>query len=1378
MPHNADAARDQWHAWVNPLALRRLARDTSTLTAPIDDRLTGVIVLFDMSGFTALAEELAKAGPIGAERLKERLDACFGAVTTLVHQHGGVVLTYPGDGLLALWAGATPDGVADQAARAATCCLEAVARFNASNDAALQLRAGLAAGSVDVFCVGGVADRWEWFVSGDPVRRAGAAVAAATAGQVVIDAAARSTLADRAHCVAAASGMQRLTKLNDAPSGPLVSSINSVGRSFDAESLRPFISAPVLAHLDAGHAEWLAAFRPATVMFVRLGDEARHAWQLDTLHGVMCAVQSVVTHYGGNVNQALIDDKGTVVVAGWGLAMHVHEDDAARAVEAALNVTAALRELECPSAIGIASGRIFTGIRGSRERREYAMIGDVVNLAARLMQDGDGITCDDKTRAAARQRFVFEKRPAITVKGRSAAVAIYRPLRARDDGRGDLVGRDRELAMLLERTRALELEQSSGVVVLEGEPGIGKSRLTAALQERVQGTSLRTIVARGHPVERSSSYHAWRPVFSRLLHVEGVPAVDARGRVLALLDATPDLAAYAPLLNAVLPLGFAETDATRRMSAQGGAEMVRNLLVRLFHAVSRGVPSLLIIEDAHWLDSASWAVADALARSGEPLLMVATMRPMLPSEMTAECRRVYDRPDVIRLALDHLTPDETAALAARSLGADVLPTEAGDFIWRRAAGHPFFSEQLALALRDAGAIRITDGECSLVADRHGLETLTLPDTVQGVVTSRIDRLTPQQQTALKIASVLGPAFTSQAIRELFPGEIAPDTLAADLEAMVTLRLLVSGAAADDAGRGDYVFKHAITRQVTYDLMPFAQRRELHTAVAQHLEAGEGNRDYALLAHHWSEAGVAGKAFDCFIQAGETAARADANPEAAHFFDRALALDLAAAGMASGPAQAGDHEARAEIALRRARCHRRFGEVSFVLGDLDKANASVDASFALLDGGRHRAPGRVTAILAQAAVQIAHLVVPRAVESSDPFRRRWHEERSKTAGLLALLKATPLDTVGMLGATLLSLNAAERAGSTNVFALGMLGYAAQAMGAGRQSARYFARARAKAFELNELGVYLGLAVAFESMARFGAGDHVRLFAERRVDLQTARDIGDRRGVSRGAAILGAAGAFTLTVHTDELLEWVADSLEANRDQPGVEQAYYLNLKAVIWSMFFRPEQAAPRVVPLIDEMNASLERAPADAAALSFASQALFYTRQGDLPAAAVVLDRALGWLRQNLSMAQPTGWSAFHGTAEPSLAIYREALATNRGVHEAGRRAHESVNLLRRYARGHAVYRARWQYFAGILASLEKRPDAARGHWESALATSQRLSLELDEGLARLALAETQGGARSEHLARAREIFTTRGAPYFVDRVDTIATLTVHRSGT
>jgi class 3 adenylate cyclase len=665
MLHNADASRDQWSAWVNPLALRRLARDTSTLTAPIDERLAGAIVLFDISGFTALAEELAKAGPIGAERLKERLDSCFGAVTTRVHQHGGVVLTYPGDGVLALWAGASADGVADQAMHAATCCLDAVARFNASNDAALQLRAGLAAGSVDVFCVGGVADRWEWFVSGDPVRSAGAAVAAATAGQVIIDAAARSMLGNRAQCVPAAGGMHRLTRVSDAPSIPPVSAIDELGR-FDVETLRPFISAPVLAHLDAGQAEWLAAFRPATVMFVRLGDEAGHTWQLDTLHGVMCAVQSVVTHYGGNVNQALIDDKGTVVVAGWGLAMHVHEDDAARAVEAALNVTVALQELQCPVAVGIASGRIFTGIRGSRERREYAMIGDVVNLAARLMQEGAGITCDDRTRAAARQRFVFEKRPAVTVKGKSAPVAIYRPLRARGDGRGDLVGRDRELAMLLERTRSLELQN----VRLNADTTAVAGRCRPRGRTGYRQVAIECGVAgarAGH--EPADDRRAWSssrtflviPCVAPRLFASAASRRDAGRRPRAGGRSTRGRArlcraraAAQRRLSAWLRRDGCDAADVRAGCCGNGPEPARTALQRRHSPRPdpadhrrRALARFRVLGSCGCARTVRRATADCRHDAADAAV-----------GDDGECRRFYDRPDVTRIVLDHLNADE------------------------------------------------------------------------------------------------------------------------------------------------------------------------------------------------------------------------------------------------------------------------------------------------------------------------------------------------------------------------------------------------------------------------------------------------------------------------------------------------------------------------------------------------------------------------------------------------------------------------------------------------------------------------------------------------------------------------------------------------
>jgi hypothetical protein len=386
-----------------------------------------------------------------------------------------------------------------------------------------------------------------------------------------------------------------------------------------------------------------------------------------------------------------------------------------------------------------------------------------------------------------------------------------------------------------------------------------------------------------------------------------------------------------------------------------------------------------------------------------------------------------------------------------------------------------------------------------------------------------------------------------------------------------------------------------------------------------------------------------------------------------------------------------------------------------------------------------------------------------------MRRRRDAERSKTAGLRALLLSTPLDTVGMLGATLQSLNAAERAGTVNVFGLGMVGYAADALGLRRLSQAYFARARSTALELNELSEFYGLAVMFEGMARFGAADHARVIGMLRGDLQAARAIGDRRAVARIATLLAAAGSFTLSMDTEEMLQRTSEAIEANRRQPAVDQAYFLNTRASLVSMLLRPSEARPLVAPIVERMSASLAQAPSDAVALDFAMNALYYTRQGDLDAAEQAAGRAMSWLRKHVTSTPPTGWILFQGVFETYVARYREASSAGTSTAPWKRHAREALDTLRRFARQHEVYRARWQYFEGVLASLDGRHDVAIRHWLTALSTAQRLTLALDEGLARLELARNGSGDQAEHLARAREIFASGKATYYLDQVSALS---------
>ena len=236
-------------------------------------------------------------------------------------------------------------------------------------------------------------------------------------------------------------------------------------------------------------------------------------------------------------------------------------------------------------AIGVTTGRAFCGTVGSPRRREYTMLGAVVNLAARLMQEaGDGVLCDAATAHAARSAVAFETLAPVRVKGRADPVPVYRPGRPdRAAGRGPepvvrgpLVGREEESERLGGALRRLTADVDDGpgvvqVLVLEGDPGAGKSRLVAELVDQAVGVGVPVLVGAGDAVERNTPWHAWRELFGRLPVFDGTDPGARRRLVLDLLGPDPELRDLAPLLNPVLALELPETAASAELSGQGRA---------------------------------------------------------------------------------------------------------------------------------------------------------------------------------------------------------------------------------------------------------------------------------------------------------------------------------------------------------------------------------------------------------------------------------------------------------------------------------------------------------------------------------------------------------------------------------------------------------------------------------------------------------------------------------------------------------------------------------------------------------------------------------------------------------------------------------------
>jgi class 3 adenylate cyclase/tetratricopeptide (TPR) repeat protein len=874
--------------YVPRLALR-LLRDAPA-RPPDDSRGTelNVGVLFaDLSGFTDLVDRLAsRYGHRGAERLQEILNDCFGRLTHIVDAADGEVLSFPGDAALAVWIADPVDpDFAALVHQATLCGLELQSqldRLRVLDGTELRLRVAIGAGRAWGALVGGTGGRWETVLQGEAIDQLAGALHAARVGEVVLSPAAGAfaggkvtTVGRDAHLVVASAGPLR-SQPSRRSEEPCVE---------PPETIRSLVPSSVLSRIDAGLGAWLSEFRNATVVFVQI--RRRLSDDHPALQLTMRVVQAAVDRFGGSVNQAVADDKGLTIVVAFGVGSHAHEDDAARAVRTALLLRDELSAAGVVAHFGIATGRVFIGGRGGASRFEVAIMGPSVVLAARLASVADDILCDTTTRGHSRKGIRFESLPRVTLKGKADPVDVWRPRTIKlDVGDTGVIGRHEERAALERRLTALEREGAGGMVILEGEPGIGKTALIKDLLKRAQSYTTRILSGAGDSIERRTAYLPWRAVITALIGADVASEPRALQTHLAdLLGA--ENAPWFPLLNPVFGSAQPENDQTQSMSAESRAQTTRNLLVGLLAATAMKSPLLVTLEDAHWMDSASWEAAELAVTRVPRLLLLLSVRPS--SEAAETLARLAKRPDVTTIRLHALDDEEIRELVCRRLDAEAIPDELAAFIRDRAEGHPFFAEELAAALRDSGAVVVRDGTCRLEGNIISAATHALPDTVHGIVATRIDQLTPQQQLTLKVAAVLGRQFTLSDLSQVHPLSVTSEDLHEHARGIAEAGLLVRATLRTDG----FSFSHALVQEVAYELLPYTQRCELHQRAAEWLEQEPGrNLDErsALLAHHWERAEVAGKAMHYLERAGERALIKDSsNREAEEFLARLIGL---------------------------------------------------------------------------------------------------------------------------------------------------------------------------------------------------------------------------------------------------------------------------------------------------------------------------------------------------------------------------------------------------------------------------------------------------------------------------------------------------------
>ena len=1354
------ALRETLASYVPGLFIKRLASQ-GTSGEPTAEQFPAAVLLADISGFTALTEALAQRGPAGAEELTGLLNDYFGRLIHIVDHHGGEVVKFAGDALLALWpalpnANGEVEAVATLTQRAVQCSQEVFWQlhdFLVLDNYHLTLRMSIGAGSIRIARVGGRNNRWVLMLSGAPLRQVSRSQGHAAPGQIVLAAEAWRMVEDSCRGLTLHDGSVRLESLQESIP-PLASPALT---DLPGEMAQPFIPGAIRTRLEAGQSAWLAELRPLSVMFVNL-PELDQDTPLEDVQDIISSLQDVLNRFEGSLNKLSFDDKGLTLVAAFGLPPLSHEDDPERSVRAALSMSSVLQEMKVHTSIGVATGRVYCGSVGTTERREYTMMGAVVNLAARLMQAADDILVDEATKSNSRSMTFYEL-PPIDLKGKTKSVTIYRPKRDRRKRREPqtlespvtLIGREAERKLLAEQLSYVLDSGESRTVLIEGDAGIGKTLLVNTMQAQAAELGLECLIGSGDAIEKSRPYHAWRGILASLLASENNGTSVARGQLLLKkLEAEPALLRLAPLLNDVLPLDIAENDISRQMAGQVRAENTQSLIAHLLQLATRDAPRLLIIEDAHILDSASWAVALTVSQQLRSLLFILTSRP-IPDQEPPEMEQIRRAASSTVLQLEAMPASDILTVVAQRLGCREVPVPVARLLREKAQGNPFFSEELAYALRDKGYITISNGKCSLATHAGTLRTVSFPDTIQGVITSRIDSLQPAEQLALKVASVIGRGFPMHTLHDVHPIEHDRPYLRQYVDFLTELQ--ITQLETPDPHL-TYLFKHIITQEVAYNLLPFAQRRQLHRSVAEWYErehADDLEPHYSLLAHHWSRAvgetiaepTFIPQALDYLDKAGGGALQAGAYREAARLFRQALQMI--------------EHPSVQDKKPRQAKWEGQLGEAYLGLGDLAQSRDHLRRALQLQGQPEPRTlAGTVSELVWQALKQSVRRIRSTRTDTIAESPRTDLMEMAQTHERLGEVYYFSNETARLANAFLHTVNLSERAATSSP----ELARAYASMAIMSAAAPWDSIAEAYARRAREMANRLGHlpSQAYVSMVigafHVGEGHWEAAQSTLAEALTFATELGDHRRWAEArlnqAMIAFFHGNFT---RCQELFHEIQET-GLERDDKQVT-AWGLNGQA----MALIPRGQTATAIELLDKaLPALVEISDRVAQSFNFGVRALAHLHRDDPQNARASASELL-----SLIPGLPTSYGMFNAYTNLP-AVHLQLWETSGQDRAPAKRAARNLSI---YAWMFQVGRPRAWLWRGLYNWLAGRQNKARQAWQRSIAIAESLSMPYEQGLAHFEMGRhlrVNTDEREKHLQHAEAIFTDLDASLDLER--------------
>ncbi|MDH5656185.1 MAG: AAA family ATPase [Spirochaetia bacterium] len=872
------------------------------------EKLKGSILFIDIAGFSPLAESLSrKSGKTdrSAEILQEILTEYFTNILNKVRSYGGYTYQFAGDSVLIAMLQTNTETDEDCALRASSCAVDVMEKIRNENEqkvdhqVKLEVKISLSSGEIHQVTLGGKKNFLVSNIVGLPVEEAMEGERLAEKSEIVVSRKFWDLLP------ASRKGEIRGNFFVLKNPGVLINyNIDQSIFNHDLLNLKTakhssrFLSKKLLNKIIYGSENFLGDFREVTAVFAGF-DKNREIEKLTEMVGVwnnlFIKMQTIADDYSGTIVQADFSDKGIVFLILFGAPVGLEKKEMM-----ACNFSLKMMEniTDFPQIdnfrIGISTGKSYCGDLGASFRKGYTIVSKSANLASRLMTFGEAeeIHIDYTTRSKIDKGYSVQKIEKVKLKGIDVENEIFKLKSKEDAAKNDfleiysdpMIGRQNELRQILlcfEKSR----EGSTQILSITGDAGLGKSRLTAAFLETIKDKEINIIHTACYPYEINTAFFVWREILENLFFLNHDDAIDQKLQTIEeTIQKLPDVnIQWARAIAVLMGINTEEKALTKELKFSQKKERIFQIILELIKYRSFQNQILIVVEDLHWIDETSFQLFQYLFThlQNEPVLFIIILRPW------ENISYIQNHENHTDLNLNELSEEDALELIRQKLNLEDEQQQLEHKILINSHGNPFFIESIIYNLKeDKILLENQNGKFKV---NHSIDHFKIPDSLNDVILSRLDRLKEEEQALLKTAAVIGRIFLFDLLKKMTP-EKDSNTIQKCVSVLETLDL----TPVESDQPLSYIFKHIVIRDVAYNSLLLSTRRLLHARLAEVFEEEykENNSEIIeSLAYHFYEGNIMDKALYYTFTAAEKSFDKNASKEALFYYEKAFELSL-------------------------------------------------------------------------------------------------------------------------------------------------------------------------------------------------------------------------------------------------------------------------------------------------------------------------------------------------------------------------------------------------------------------------------------------------------------------------------------------------------